>query len=102
MTNKYLEKIAKLNPVAKSFAQKVMKGVGTDPSKINSVYNATTGVLSKRVAGVFSNTEKGIITNKIKSQADKLVGPGKLYSGEAVRAARAGARLARIQANKVA
>ena len=100
--NRYLEKIAVMSPAAKMFAKKVIAGVGGDSSKINSVYNAASVVVSKRMSGVYSSAEKTNITSKLKGQADKLVGPNKLYSGEAVRAARAGARLARIQAKKAA
>lgn len=102
--NKYLEKIAALNPIAKAFARKVATGVAGNPSKINSVYNATSSVVSKSptFAGALGATQKANVTNVIKGQADKLMGPGQLYSGQAVRAARAGARLARIQSKKVA
>jgi hypothetical protein len=100
--NKYLEKIAALNPVAKVFARKVAGSVAGNPAKINSVYSATSGVVSKRMGGVLSSAEKANVGAKIKTQADKIVGTGQLYQGEAVRAARAGARLARMQANKVA
>jgi hypothetical protein len=102
VTNKYLEKIAALNPTAKVFAQKVMSSMQGNPSKINNVYNATSGILSKKMKGVYTSAEKTAISGKIQGQADKIVGPGKLYSGEAVRAARAGARLARMQSRKVA
>lgn len=100
--NKYLEKIAALNPVAKQFATKVMNSVAGNPSKINKVYGATSGVVSKRMTGVLSSAEKNSVTTAIKGQADKTMGTGALYSGQAVKAARAGARLARMKANKVA
>jgi hypothetical protein len=100
--NRYLVKIAALNPVAKMFAKKVLSGVAGDPSKINKVYGATSGVISKNLGGVLSNAEKTSVVSKMKVQADKIVGPGKLYPMEATRAARAGARLARMQAKKVA
>lgn len=100
--NKYLEKIAALNPTAKMFARKVAAGVGGDPSKINRVYSATSGVVSPKMQGVMTSAEKTGVTTAMKGQADKLLGPGKLYPMEATRAARAGARLARFAARKVA
>lgn len=95
--NKYLEKIAALNPIAKQFARRVAGSVAGDASKINRVYAATSGVVSKNMKGVLSSSEKTSITNKMGEQAAKIVGPGKLYAHEATRAARAGARLARMQ-----
>lgn len=102
MANRYLEKIAALNPTAKLFAKKVAAGVSGDPSKINKVYGATSGVVSPRMKGVLTSGETKNVTLAMKGQADKLLGPGKLYPLEATRAARAGARLARFQAKKVA
>lgn len=102
MANKYLEKIAALNPLAKQYAKKVISNLAGDTAKINKVYGATSGVLSKNMAGTLSSAEKAGVTGKIKAHADKVMGANTLYSGQAVRGARAGARLARMQARKVA
>jgi hypothetical protein len=100
--NKYLEKIAALNPTAKKFAMRVLGNIKGDTGKINNVYNAASGVVSKSKAGVFSEAEKTGIKNTFKASADAQIGPGKLYHMEATRAARAGSRLARIQLKKAA
>lgn len=97
MSNRYLEKIALLNPVAKKFALRVAGAVSGDTAKINNMYNASTAVVKKTKSLGFTAAEKTGIASKLKSEADKVVGPGKLYPFEASRAARAGARLARMK-----
>jgi len=101
MANKYLEKMAALNPVAKKFALRVAGSVAGDSTKINSVYNATSGVVSKRFAGALTTAEQTAVKGKMGEQAAKAVGPGRLYPHEATRAARAGAMLDRIQSTKL-
>lgn len=101
MANKYLEKIAALNPIAKEFARKVASGLSGKPATmVNNVYNKTHASLSPRLSGVLTGAEKSSVVNQVGAQANKVVGEGKLYPLEATRAARAGARLARMQ-NKV-
>lgn len=101
MANKYLEKIAALNPLAKTFARKVASGLsGKSATSINDIYNKTHATISPRMSGILTGSEKSSIVGKIGGQADKVMGSGKLYPLEATRAARAGARLARMQ-NKV-
>lgn len=100
--NKYLEKIAALNPAAKVFARKVINGLGGDSAKINNMYGLTSGVVNKNMAGVLSGSEKTNIVKKLGDHANKTVGAGKVYPLEAVRAARTGARLARMQSKALA
>ncbi len=98
MANKYLEKIAALNPLAKTFARGVTKSLSGKPaSAVNEVYNKTHAAVSPRLAGVLTGSEKASVVKKVGEQANKVVGEGKLYPFEATRAARAGARLARMQ-----
>ena len=98
MANKYLEKIAALNPIAKDFARKVVSSLSGKPaSTINDVYNKTHATISPRLGGVLTGAEKSSVVSRIGAQADKSLGVGRLYPFEATRAARAGARLARMQ-----
>lgn len=98
MSNKYLEKIALLNPAAKVFARKVMSNLSGKPATaINNVYNKTHASVSPRLSGVLTGAEKSSVIGQVGAQADKALGAGKLYPFEATRAARAGARLARMQ-----
>lgn len=98
MANKYLEKIAALNPLAKAFARKVATSLSGKPATaINNVYNKTHAVISPRMSGVLSGAEKTSVVKQVGDQANKAMGSGKLYPFEATRAARAGARLARMQ-----
>jgi len=96
MSNKYLEKIAALNPIAKQFARKVAGSVAGDSARINNVYNATAGAVRKGMGGLTSAAEKAAVKAKMGEQAAKVVGPGKLYPHEATRAAMVGARAARM------
>lgn len=61
------------------------------------MYNASSAVVSKRLGQGFTAAEKTGIAGKLKQEADKAIGPGKLYHLEASRAARVGARYARMK-----
>lgn len=98
MANKYLEKIAALNPLAKAFARKVASGLSGKPATaVNNIYNKTHAAISPRMSGVLSNAEKTSVVSQIGDKANQVMGAGKLYPLEATRATRAGARLARMQ-----
>jgi len=102
MANKYLEKIAALNPVVKNFAQKVADGLSGKPmTAINNVYNKTHAAVSPRMAGVLTGSEKTSVIKQVGDQASKSLGKMAPYPFEATRGARAGARLARMKANRI-
>jgi hypothetical protein len=97
--NKYLEKLAALNPTAKAFATGIANKLKGNAASINSVYGKTTAAVSKSPAmkGVLSDAEKMKVRTNVGAAADGAVGKGKLTPFDATRAARAGARLARMK-----
>lgn len=95
--NKYLEKIAALNPVQKTFALDIAKKLTGNKDKIDSLYGKARAATSNRLKGVLSTEEATGVKQAFGNAGNKLVGAGKETPDRFTRAGAAGLRLARMK-----